>query len=80
MNSPGCLRKYVVRWEWYLTGAAESEKKIVCLLLCAMEKAVDLRDFDRSQIGIVQRLGTNISKTARLVGCSLSTVVSTYAK
>ncbi|PRD30445.1 UNVERIFIED_CONTAM: hypothetical protein NCL1_26401 [Trichonephila clavipes] len=29
---------------------------------------------------MARRLGISISKTARLVGCSRSTVVSTYAK
>ncbi|GFU47177.1 transposable element Tcb1 transposase [Trichonephila clavipes] len=45
-----------------------------------MGKAVDLSDFDRGHIVMVRRLETSISETARLVGCSRSTVVSTYAK
>ncbi|GFY08185.1 transposable element Tcb1 transposase [Trichonephila clavipes] len=40
-----------------------------------MGKAVDLSDFDRGHIVMAC-----ISETARLVGCSRSTVVSTYAK
>ncbi|GFT02692.1 transposable element Tcb1 transposase [Trichonephila clavipes] len=45
-----------------------------------MGKAADLSDFDRGQIVMARRLGTSISETARLLGCSRSTVVSTYAK
>lgn len=45
-----------------------------------MGKAADLSDFDRGQIVMARRLGTSITETARLVGCSRSTVVSTYAK
>ncbi|GFV93826.1 uncharacterized protein TNCV_367251 [Trichonephila clavipes] len=45
-----------------------------------MGNAANLSDFDRGQIVMARRLGTSISETARLVGCSRSTVVSTYAK
>ncbi|GFS65721.1 transposable element Tcb1 transposase [Trichonephila clavipes] len=45
-----------------------------------MGKAADLSDFDRGQIVMVRRLGASISETARVVGCSRSIVVSTYAK
>ncbi|GFW74053.1 uncharacterized protein TNCV_545771 [Trichonephila clavipes] len=45
-----------------------------------MGKAVDLSDFDRGQIVMARRLGTSISETAQLLGCSRSTLVSTYAK
>ncbi|GFX94963.1 uncharacterized protein TNCV_3045951 [Trichonephila clavipes] len=45
-----------------------------------MGKVADLSDFDRGQIVMARRLGTDISETARLAGCSLSTIVSTYAK
>ncbi|GFW70851.1 transposable element Tcb1 transposase [Trichonephila clavipes] len=45
-----------------------------------MRKAADLSDFAGGQIVRAGRLGTSISKTARLVGCSRSTFVSTYAK
>ncbi|GFW75448.1 transposable element Tc1 transposase [Trichonephila clavipes] len=45
-----------------------------------MGNVADLSDFDRGQIVMARRLGTSISETARLVGCSRSTVVSTYAK
>ncbi|GFU73884.1 transposable element Tcb1 transposase [Trichonephila clavipes] len=45
-----------------------------------MGNAADLSDFDRGQIVMARRLGTSISETARLVVCSRSTVVSTYAK
>ncbi|GFU71879.1 transposable element Tcb1 transposase [Trichonephila clavipes] len=45
-----------------------------------MGKAADLSDFDRGQIVMARRLGTSISETARLVGFSRSTFVSTYAK
>ncbi|MBN3306880.1 MYH16 protein, partial [Amia calva] len=37
-------------------------------------------DFDKGQIVMVRRLGQSISKTAALVGCSWSAVVSTYQK
>ena len=47
---------------------------------CVMEKAADLSDFDRSRITIAWSLGTSISKATRLVGCSGSTVVTTYEK
>ncbi|GFX25255.1 transposable element Tcb1 transposase [Trichonephila clavipes] len=45
-----------------------------------MGKAVDLSDSDRGLIVMVRWLEISISETARLVGCSQSTVVSTYAK
>ncbi|GFY11276.1 transposable element Tcb1 transposase [Trichonephila clavipes] len=45
-----------------------------------MGNVADLSDFDRGQIVMVRRLETSISETARLVGCSRSTVVNTYAK
>ncbi|KAF7656892.1 hypothetical protein LDENG_00035110 [Lucifuga dentata] len=45
-----------------------------------MDKHKDLSDFDKGQIVMARRLGQNISKTAALVGCSLSAVVSTYHK
>ncbi|GFX94857.1 uncharacterized protein TNCV_2379301 [Trichonephila clavipes] len=45
-----------------------------------MGKVADLSDFDRGQIVMARRLGTSISEIAQLVGCSRSTVVSTYAK
>ncbi|GFW84007.1 uncharacterized protein TNCV_1661761 [Trichonephila clavipes] len=45
-----------------------------------MGKAVYLSDFDRGRIVMARRLETSIFETARLVGCSRSTVVSTYAK
>ncbi|GFX91319.1 transposable element Tcb1 transposase [Trichonephila clavipes] len=45
-----------------------------------MGNAADLSDFDRGQIVMARRLGRSISETATLVGCSRSTVVSTYAK
>ncbi|GFW42147.1 transposable element Tcb1 transposase [Trichonephila clavipes] len=45
-----------------------------------MGKAADLSDFVRGQIVMGRRFRTSISETARIVGCSRSTVVSTYAK
>lgn len=45
-----------------------------------MGKAADLSDFDKGQIVMARRLGTSISETARLVGCSRAVVVSTYQK
>ncbi|GFV81917.1 HTH_Tnp_Tc3_2 domain-containing protein [Trichonephila clavipes] len=45
-----------------------------------MGKAADLSNFDRGQIVMAQRLGTSIFETAQLMGCSRTTVVSTYAK
>ena len=58
----------------------ESEEQFVCLLLCVMGKAEDLSDFDRDQTVISRKLGTGISETARLVGCSRSAIVSIHAK
>ena len=60
--------------------AEESEKLLICLLLCVTGKAADLSNFDRNQILMAQRFGTSISKTARFMSCSQSTVISTYAK
>ncbi|MBN3309670.1 PREX2 protein, partial [Amia calva] len=40
----------------------------------------DLSDFDKGQIVMARPLGQSISKTAALVGCSRSAVVSTYQK
>ncbi|GFX94669.1 transposable element Tcb1 transposase [Trichonephila clavipes] len=45
-----------------------------------MGNAADLSTFDRGQIVMARSLETSIYETARLVGCSRSTVVSTYAK
>ncbi|GBN25451.1 Transposable element Tcb1 transposase [Araneus ventricosus] len=45
-----------------------------------MGKAADLNEFDRGQIVMVRRLGASITETARLVGCSLSALVSIHAK
>ncbi|GFU99535.1 HTH_Tnp_Tc3_2 domain-containing protein [Trichonephila clavipes] len=59
---------------------ATPEESFFHLFLCVMGKAADLSDFDRGQIVMARRLGTSISETARLVSCSRSTVVSTYAK
>ncbi|GFU35083.1 transposable element Tcb1 transposase [Trichonephila clavipes] len=70
----------MIRWKWYLTAAEEYEEPFFHLFLCVMEKAADLSDFDRWQIVMARRLGTSISKTARLEFCSESTVDSTYAK
>ncbi|KAE8297395.1 Transposable element Tcb1 transposase Transposable element Barney transposase [Larimichthys crocea] len=43
-----------------------------------MGKNKDLSDFDKGQIVVARRLGHSISKTAALVGCSRSAVVSIY--
>ncbi|GBN44013.1 hypothetical protein AVEN_197596-1 [Araneus ventricosus] len=45
-----------------------------------MGKAADLSEFDRGQIVMARRLGTSITETARLVGCSRYAVVSIHAK
>ncbi|GBN00554.1 hypothetical protein AVEN_76604-1 [Araneus ventricosus] len=45
-----------------------------------MGKAADPGEFDRGQIVMARRLGTSITETARLVGCSRSVVVSIHAK
>ncbi|ROL41229.1 hypothetical protein DPX16_10381 [Anabarilius grahami] len=45
-----------------------------------MVKRKDLSEFDKSQIVMARRLGQSISKTAALVGCSRSAVVSIYQK
>lgn len=39
-----------------------------------------LSDFDRGQIEMARRLGQSVSKTASLVGCSRSAVISIYQK
>ncbi len=41
-----------------------------------MGKRKDLSEFDKGQIVMARRLGQSISKTAALVGCSQSAVVS----
>ena len=61
-------------------GSIESEEPLICLHSCEVKKTTDLRDFSRGQIVMTGRLGTSISETVRLVGCSRSTVVHTYAK
>ncbi|KAK3520367.1 hypothetical protein QTP70_024047, partial [Hemibagrus guttatus] len=43
-----------------------------------MGKCKDLSEFDKDQIVMARRLDQNISKTAALVGCSQSAVVSNY--
>ncbi|ROL44000.1 hypothetical protein DPX16_10284 [Anabarilius grahami] len=45
-----------------------------------MGKRKDLSEFDKEQIVMARRLGQSISKTAALVGCSRSAVVSIYQK
>ncbi|ROL49674.1 hypothetical protein DPX16_16000 [Anabarilius grahami] len=45
-----------------------------------MGKRKDLIAFDKGQIVMARRLGQSISKTAALVGCSRSAVVSIYQK
>ncbi|ROL54058.1 hypothetical protein DPX16_10481 [Anabarilius grahami] len=45
-----------------------------------MGKREDLIEFDKSQIVRARRLGQSISKTAALVGCSRSAVISIYQK
>ncbi|GBM98798.1 hypothetical protein AVEN_122549-1 [Araneus ventricosus] len=45
-----------------------------------MGKAADPSKFDRGQIVMGPRLGTSITETARLVGCSRSAVVCIHAK
>ncbi|GBM10427.1 hypothetical protein AVEN_60428-1 [Araneus ventricosus] len=45
-----------------------------------MGKAADLSEFDRGHIVMAQRLGTSITETAQLVGCSRSAVLSIHAK
>nr|XP_055063695.1 fibroblast growth factor receptor 1-A-like isoform X2 [Misgurnus anguillicaudatus] len=51
-----------------------------CLQAGKTGKRKDLSDFDKGQIVMARRLGQSISKTAALVGCSQSAVVSTYQK
>ena len=43
-----------------------------------MGKCKDLSRFDNDQIVMARQLGQNISRTAALVGCSWSAVVSMY--
>ncbi|KAK3514127.1 hypothetical protein QTP70_005127 [Hemibagrus guttatus] len=45
-----------------------------------MDKRKDLSEFDKDQIVMARPLDQNISKTAALVGCSWSAVVSIYQK
>ncbi|GBN47204.1 hypothetical protein AVEN_173669-1 [Araneus ventricosus] len=45
-----------------------------------MGKVADLSEFDRGQIVMTRRLGTSITETARLVGCSRSAVISIHTK
>ncbi|GBN97391.1 hypothetical protein AVEN_144260-1 [Araneus ventricosus] len=45
-----------------------------------MGNAADLSEFDRGQIVLTRRLGTSITETARLVGCSRSAIFSIHAK
>ncbi|KAK3544745.1 hypothetical protein QTP86_026139, partial [Hemibagrus guttatus] len=45
-----------------------------------MGKSKDLSEFDKGQIVMARPLDQSISKTAALLGCSLSAVVSIYQK
>ncbi|GBN34528.1 hypothetical protein AVEN_4916-1 [Araneus ventricosus] len=45
-----------------------------------MGKVADLSEFHRGRIIMARRLGTSITETARLVGCSRSAVVRIHAK
>ncbi|KAK3507998.1 hypothetical protein QTP70_010154 [Hemibagrus guttatus] len=55
-----------------------------CILSCTfsgkMDKCKDLSEFDKDQIVMARPLDQSISKTAALVGCSRSAVVSIYQK
>lgn len=44
------------------------------------EKAAELSEFDKGQIVLTRCLGTSISETAHLVGCSCVAVVNMYQK
>ncbi|KAK3544025.1 hypothetical protein QTP70_035036, partial [Hemibagrus guttatus] len=45
-----------------------------------MDKRKDLSEFDKGQIVMARPLDQNIPKTAALMGCSQSAVVSIYHK
>ncbi|XP_054717357.1 uncharacterized protein LOC129226752 [Uloborus diversus] len=69
-----------MNWDWYITGARESQAAFEHFLSKVMGKANALSEFDKVQILMPGGLERSISETAGLVGCSQSTVVSTYAK
>ncbi|GBM76976.1 hypothetical protein AVEN_161458-1 [Araneus ventricosus] len=45
-----------------------------------MGKAAALSEFDKGRIVMARRIGTSITETAQLVGCSRSAVVSIHTK
>ncbi|XP_065118090.1 fibroblast growth factor receptor 1-A-like isoform X1 [Paramisgurnus dabryanus] len=84
-NSAGV--SYQTAWLTVLEGHTvpsskdEDESSSQKFLLYVLEAGkMDLSDFDKGQIVMAIRLGQSISKTAALVGCSQSAVVSTYQK
>ncbi|KAK3526719.1 hypothetical protein QTP70_032131, partial [Hemibagrus guttatus] len=58
----------------------DSRLRHVCGISGKMGKRKDLSEFDKGQIVMARRLDQSISKTAALVGCSRSAVVSIYQK
>lgn len=58
----------------------KNQDKVGMLETEKMDEFNALSDFDRGQIVMARRLGQSISKTADLVGCPRSAVVSTYQK
>ncbi|GBM36947.1 hypothetical protein AVEN_231487-1 [Araneus ventricosus] len=62
------------------TASGEGKYSFLHLLLRLIGKAAYLSEFDIGQIVMARRLGTSITETARLVGCSRSAVVSIHAK
>ncbi|KFM76538.1 hypothetical protein X975_13761, partial [Stegodyphus mimosarum] len=70
----------MIKWEWYLTVPGKGKELFLSILLHVMEKAAYLRESNRAQIIMARRFGMSSFITARLVGCSLSAIVSIYAK
>ena len=66
-------------WVGYIT-SEHVVLKVDVLEAGKMGKHKDLSEFDEGQIVMAGRLGQSIFKTAALVGCSRSTVVSIYQK
>ncbi|GFW22715.1 hypothetical protein TNCV_2765271 [Trichonephila clavipes] len=76
MNSSRWRGSDVIKREWFLIAAGENKLP----LLRVTGKAEGLSEFERWQIVMARRLGSNISEKVWLVGCSCAAVFSIYAK
>ncbi|KAI5626389.1 matrix metalloproteinase-28 isoform X1, partial [Silurus asotus] len=73
-------QQYWSGWDIYKAASEHFVLKADVLEAGGIVKHKDLGEFDKGQFVTSRRLGQSISKTAALVGCSQSAVVSIYQK